>query len=379
MDIKTLRERIDKIDDEITRLFGERMDVSCLVAQYKQENKLPVFDRGRERDVLSRVTEGASPEMQVYIKTLFQTLFSLSRSYQSALFAKDNPLAERIAQAAENTPAQFPAKAVVACQGVEGAYSQIAADKLFSLPNIMYFNTFEGVFQAVERGLCRYGILPIENSSHGSVTQVYDLMKQHNFHIVRGLKLKIDHFLLAKNGAKLADIKEIFSHEQAIGQCSVFLENLKGVKVTVVENTAAAARLVAESERADVAAISSRDCAELYALSALGVHVQNSANNYTRFICISKTLEIYPGANKISLMLSLPHRPGSLYETISKFSVLGLNLTKLESRPVPDKDFEFMFYFDMDANVQSPQVIGLLCELSSGSEQFVFLGNYFET
>lgn len=378
MDIETLRAQIDKIDDELTQIFNKRMEFSQLISQYKRDNKLMVLDKSREREILTRVTAGADPELEIYIKTLFLTLFSLSRSYQNALMAKDSLLAGEIRKALDETPKLFPTKAVVACQGVEGAYSQIAADKLFSLPNIMYFNSFEGVFRAVEMGLSRYGILPIENSSHGSVTQVYDLMKQHKFHIVKGLKLKIDHSLLAKPGCKVADIKEIFSHEQAIAQCSKFLEDLKGVKVTVVENTAVAAQMVAQSKRSDVAALSSHNCAELYGLATLGADVQNNTNNYTRFICISKKLEIYPGANKISLMLSVSHRPGSLYEMISKFSVLGLNLTKLESRPVPDKDFEFMFYFDIDASVVSEPVINLICEIAAGTEQFDFLGNYSE-
>ncbi len=378
MDIENLRAQIDKIDDELTRIFTDRMEISQLVSEYKKDNKLMVLDRSREREILTRVTAEAAPELEVYIKTLFLTLFSLSRSYQYAMMAKDSLLANEIRQAVAETPALFPTKAVVACQGVEGAYSQIAADKLFPLPNMMYFNSFEGVFRAVETGLSRYGILPIENSSHGSVTQVYDLMKQHNFHIVKGLKLKIDHSLLAKLGCKAKDIKEIFSHEQAIAQCSKFLEDLKGVKVTVVENTAVAAQMVAQSERSDVAALSSHNCAELYGLAVLGVDVQNNSNNFTRFICISKKLEIYPGANKISLMISIPHRPGSLYEMISKFSVLGLNLTKLESRPVPDKDFEFMFYFDIDASVVSEAVVNLICEISAGADQFDFLGNYSE-
>ncbi len=378
MDIKTLRAQIDKIDDELKQIFTERMEVSQLISQYKKDNKMMVFDKNREREILTRVTAESTPELEVYIKTLFLTLFSLSRSYQNSLMAQGSPLADEIRRAVAETPLLFPTKAVVACQGVEGAYSQIAADKLFSLPNLMYFNSFEGVFQAVEKGLCRYGILPIENSSHGSVTQVYDLMKMHNFHIVRGLKLKIDHSLLVKPGCKLAGIKEIFSHEQAIAQCSEFLEGLKGVKVTVVENTAVAAQMVAESDRADVAALSSHNCAELYGLSALKNDIQNNSNNFTRFICISKKLEIYPGASKISLMLSVPHRPGSLYEMISKFSVLGLNLTKLESRPIPEKDFEFMFYFDIDASVNSEQVIHLLCELAVSTDQFDFLGNYSE-
>ena len=378
MTIENLRAQIDAIDNEITELFGKRMEISRLVSEYKKESRLKVLDRSRERGILTRVTEMVEPELEVYAQTLFQTLFNLSRSYQNMLLSKDHPLRLEIENSLEQTPELFPKKAVVACQGVEGAYSQIAADKLFSLPNIMYFNSFEGVFTAVEKGLSRYGILPIENSSHGSVTQVYDLMKRHNFHIVRSLKLKIDHSLLAKKGSKPSDIKEIYSHEQAIGQCSRFIEGLEGVKVTMVENTAVAAQKVAQSERDDVAALSSGNCAELYGLTALGVDVQDNANNFTRFICISKNPEIYPGANKISLMLSLPHRPGSLYDTISKFSVLGLNLTKLESRPVPERDFAFMFYFDIEASVKAEGVISLLCELAAGTEQFVFLGNYSE-
>ncbi len=288
-------------------------------------------------------------------------------------------LSENINTAITSTPQQFPGKAVVACQGVEGAYSQIACDKVFSAPSKIYFKSFKGVFQAVESGLCRYGILPIENSSNGSVTQVYDLMKLHSFYIVRSFKLRIDHGLLAKNGKRLTDIKDIYSHEQAIGQCSDFLQGLKDVKITACENTAVAARMVAQSDREDVAAISSKDCAELYGLSCIKSNIQNCDNNYTRFICISKTLEIYPDAGKISLMLSAPHRPGSLYEVISGFSSLDLNLTKLESRPIPGTDFEFMFYFDFEASVMNGNVIKLLNQLSSQAEEFAFLGNYCES
>ncbi len=243
----------------------------------------------------------------------------------------------------------------------------------------MYFNSFEGVFNAVEKGLCQYGILPIENSSYGSVGTVYDLMRNYNFHIVKSIRLRINHSLLAKPGTKLKDVKEIFSHEQAIGQCGEFLKTLKDVKITICENTARAAKMVAESERDDVAAICSRDCMELYGLESLNNNIQVSDNNYTRFICISKNLEIYPGANKISLMLTLPHRPSSLYHMIAKFAALGVNLTKLESRPVPGSDFEFMFYFDMEASVYSPELVNLLGQLENQPELFVFLGSYSET
>ena len=242
----------------------------------------------------------------------------------------------------------------------------------------MYFNSFSGVFQAVESGLCRYGILPIENSTAGSVNEVYDLMKKHNFYIVRSIKLRIDHNLLAKKGTKLSDIKEIYSHQQALDQCSEFLKSLKGVKITVCENTAVAAKFVAESERNDVAAISSKNCAELYSLSVLSNTVQNNDNNYTRFICISKSLEIYPGADKVSMMFSIAHKPGTLYNVVSRFSTLGLNLTKLESRPMPGKDFEFLFYFDLNASIYDEKVPELLGEFDDEFDPFTFLGSYSE-
>jgi chorismate mutase/prephenate dehydratase len=378
MDIEALRSRINEIDDELAKLFVRRMETALEIAKYKKENNIPVLNRARERDVLNRVTDITGEEMEEYTKILYNTLFDLSRSYQNRFLAEETRLAADLKAAIENAPEKFPTKAVVACQGVEGAYSQLACEKIFSLPSIMYINTFEGVFQAVEKGLCRYGILPIENSSYGSVTQVYDLMRRYKFFIVRSIKMRINHTLLSKSGTSLSDVREIFSHEQALGQCSEFLKKMTGVKITVVENTAAAAKMVAESERDDVAAISSQNCASLYGLSVLSEEVQNSDNNYTRFICISKNLEIYPGADRISLMLSVPHKPGALYEMIAKFSALGLNLTKLESRPLPGREFEFMFYFDFSAAVNTPEVVRLLCELESRPELFVFLGSYSE-
>lgn len=378
MDIQELRRQINIIDEQLVQSFDARMKVALEIAKYKKENGLPVFDPARERAVLDKQTAAVSEDMAMYVKLLYNTLFDLSRSYQQRYITQGSEITNHVVKAIENTSSLFPKKAVVACQGVEGAYSQQACDKLFDLPNIVYFKRFEGVFQAIESGLCEYGVLPIENSSHGSVTEVYDLMRKHRFYIVRATRLKINHRLLAKPGVQLEDIREIFSHEQAIGQCSQFLKNLKDVKITVCENTAMAAQMVSKSERRDVAAISAPVCAALYGLRVVSSDICNSDSNFTRFICIAKQLEIYPGANKISLMLNVQHKPGALYNMIAKFSALGLNLTKLESRPLAGTDFEFMFYFDLDASVYDEAALQLLSELDAGPETFTYLGSYSE-
>jgi len=378
MDISDYRQQLDKIDGELVRLFENRMEIARQIAALKAKSGAPVLDRGREREILSRITDSVSPDLQTYAGILYSTIFDLSRSYQMRQMKLEGPLSREIERAMAETPNAFPSKATVACQGIEGAYSQQAVDRLFQLPSILYFQRFEGVFQAVEQGLCKYGVLPIENSLHGSVTEVYDLMKKYSFFIARSLKLRVRHMLLGKEGAKVSNITEIFSHEQALGQCGEFLKSLGNVKVTVCENTAVAARMVAESGRDDIAALSSRECASLYGLSILSEDTQDNDSNYTRFICISKGLEIYPGSNRISLMLSVPHKPGSLYRLISRISSQGININKIESRPIPGSDFEFMFYFDLETSVGEQNILSLLSELSSEIERFTFLGNYSE-
>ena len=378
MNSQEIRGKIDKIDSQMADLFCQRMELAAQIAKYKKENNLPIFNSGREREVLSHMVDLCGEELEGYIRVLYSTMFDVSRSYQHSLTAQETELTRRIDQSLADAADRFPTTAVVACQGVEGAYSQLACEKLFKTPSIVYFHHFDDVFHAVAKGLCQYGILPIENSSAGSVTAVYDLMKEYNFHIVRGIRLRVSHCLLARPGVKMEQIREVVSHEQALNQCSKLLASLPNVKITVCENTAAAARLVAESGRDDIAALSSRGCAGLYGLKVLKDRVQNSDSNYTRFICISNKPEIYPGADKISLMATLPHQPGSLYRLITRFASLELNLTKLESRPIPGSDFEFRFYFDLEGWVGDPAVKALLGSLQEEMDEFVFLGNYSE-
>lgn len=378
MDINQLRNKIDAIDTDLVRLFKERMETAAMVAEYKKENNLPIYVPAREREILKSVADKAGGDMANYTRVLYSMLFELSRSYQKKLNTDITPLYESITHSIENTPKLFPQSPMVACQGVEGAYAQIACEKIFKSPMIMYFKNFDGVFNAIDQGLCQYGILPIENSTAGSVKKVYDLMIHHNFSIVRAFRLKIDHNLLANPSTKLSDIKEIYSHEQAINQCSNFLKDLPGVNIIPVENTAVAAEMVAKSGRNDVAALSSHACEELYGLNCLAANIQDEGNNRTRFICISKNLEIYPGSDKTSIMMVLSHKPGALYKVLARMYVLGINVIKLESRPIPDKEFEFMFYFDLETSIYSEEFVQLMCELDDLCEEFKYLGSYTE-
>ena len=379
MNLQEIRTEIDSIDEELVSLFIRRMNCAEQVAKYKMENNMPILDSSRERALLNKISDLSGEEFEEYTRTLYSTILSLSRSYQHKAMNESSILYNEITGALESTPKIFPERAIVACQGVEGAYSQIAAERLFGAPNIVFFSNWEKVFSAIEAGMCRYGVLPIENSTAGSVKRVYDLMISRNFKIVRSVRVKIDHCLLAKKGTKLSDITEIFSHEQAINQCSTFLASLGNkVKITPVENTARAAQIVAESERTDVASLSSRSCAELYSLETLVSSAQDNGNNHTRFICITNKTEIYPGADRTSLMIVAPHKPGSLYKILSRFNALGINLLKLESSPIPDRDFEFAFYFDLESSVYSPRLASLLAELEQDCDEFTYLGSYSE-
>lgn len=379
-ELSELRQEIDRIDAEIFRLFSERAEVSGDVAAYKREHGMRVFDPARERSKVADAASRAPEDLATYAQVLMELLMEASRSRQHALLADsaDDPTLARIQEARAATPELFPPSARVSCQGVEGAYSQIAAERIFRHPQISYAPTFDAVFRTVEQGLARYGVLPLENSTAGSVNQMYDLMMEHSFHIVRTTRVKIDHNLLALPGAKFSSIRDIYSHEQAINQCAEFLSGLPDVRVHVCENTAVAARRVAESGRTDAAALSSRPCADLYGLDVLASAVQDRDNNYTRFACISKDLEIYPGADRASLMIVLPHAPGALYKLLAKFYALDINILKLESRPIPERDFEFMFYFDISCPVAAPEFSSLMATIGSLCQECRFLGSYTE-
>ena len=377
MELSEIREKIDAVDDQLLDLFLQRMDLSEEVAAYKNEHHLPILNKERERAILAKVTE-KSGERERYAYHLFSTLFELARSRQAELIDAPTRVGAQIKAALADMNEVFPQTGLVACQGVEGANSQVACDRLLPRGNIVYVKTFQAVVSAVESGLCKFGVLPIENSSNGSVRAVYELLQDHNLTIVRSTRLCIRHELLALPGVKMGDITEIYSHEQAIGQCSKFLNSLNGVRVIPCDNTAAAAKMVAERGDRHVAAISSHPCAALYGLETVSDEIQDSDNNYTRFICVTKDPVIYAGASRISLIIACDNKPGALYEILSKLAALGINMTKLESCPVTGRNFEFIFFLELEASVQEPGVLAMLEELERSCAGFHFLGNYAE-
>ena len=368
--------KIDLIDEEIIKLLAERVKVLDAESEDKK-SQLPIESLRERKAKIMAMAEQYPEEIRNYIPVVVNLLNEMKGTKAGSIGEKGT-LAGKVERSKNETNKLFPDFVTVACQGTEGANSQIACDRIFRNSNIMFFDRFGAVFSAIEKGLCKYGVIPVENSYAGTVNTVYDLMMKHNFYIVRSIRLKITHHLLAKPGTKLEDVKEIYSHEQAISQCSDFLSTLKGVKIIPFENTAKAAKMVAESDRNDIAALASELCVKYYGLKTLASSVQNRDNNYTRFICISKDLEIYPGADRTSLMLVLPHEYGSLYKVLSKFHMLGINLLKLESRPLPNKEFEFMFYFDIEIPADSPKLLQLLNELDEVCDSFTYLGSYHE-
>lgn len=377
MELSEIRTKIDAVDEQLLDLFLERMALAEEVAAYKTEHHLPILNKQREREILAKVTEKAG-EKERYAYHLYSTLFELARSRQAELVNAPTRVAAQVAASLSAGGDLFPQTGLVACQGVEGANSQVACDRILPRGSIVYVKTFDAVVAAVESGLCKFGVLPIENSANGSVRAVYSLLQQHKLSVVRSTRLCIRHELLALPGVRMEDITEIYSHQQAIGQCSRFLNGLSGVRVIPCDNTAVAAKMVAESGNRHAAAISSHACAALYGLECVNSAIQDSDNNYTRFFCITKEPVIYAGANRISLIISFENKPGALYELLSKLAALDINMTKLESCPVTGSDFEYVFFLELDASVQDKSVLAMLEEMERSCAEFTFLGNYAE-
>lgn len=375
MDLLELRNEIDKLDDELIPLLLKRMDISRRVAEYKVQNGIPVLNEQRELEILEDVASKCGEQGEV-IKTVFSAIMDASRALQHKIIGGGVELRNLISNAKceKNLTANGEP---IACQGVQGAYSGEAAKALFPDSPIDFHKQFEDVFEAVNQNKARFGIIPVENSTAGSVHESYDLIMKYKFFIVGAYDLRVDHCLCAKPGVKFEDIENVYSHTQALSQCNIFLKNFDFTGITF-SNTAAAAKFVSESEKNNIAAICSESAAKKYGLKIIRKGIQNVTNNTTRFIVISKELVIDEDAEKISLIFSAPHRTGSLYRVLGRFSMTGLNLTKLESRPVANGRFDYYFYVDILGSVRDEQTLDLLCALSDELPEFSFLGNYYE-
>lgn len=372
-DLSEIRKDIDRIDDELMALFKERMDCAKEVGYYKKERDIPVLNRERENEILTDVQQKGG-EYGSYARLLFSNLMELSRALQHSIVGSGKELREAIV----NAPVCPQDGFTVAYQGIQGANSHEAAMRLFPNAPLQNYTSFAEVFEAVNRGEVTFGVLPVENSTAGSVSAVYDLILQYRFYIVGALDLPIDYCLAGLRQSEFADIEQVWSHPQALSQCAAYIGR-HGFTPVPCTNTAVAARDAAHEKRLNVAAICPYQAAREYGLKILDNHLQDNPYNATRFIVISKQLYISNDANKISLCFSLPHVTGSLYSLLCRFNSLGFNLTKIESRPMAAKDFDYLFYLDFAGNAHTDSVADLLSQLSEEMNEFSFLGNYSET
>ena len=373
-DLQSLRAQIDVIDRQLAELFRQRMDVTRQVGEYKAANGLPILDRTREKQVLAAKAALVGDDLRADITTLFETIMSLSRRQQQAL-VDDNSWIEghRAAWAACRVPLPNPR---VLYQGEPGAYAEEAAIRFFgtdcSRKNTV---TWEDIFVALRDGSADYGVLPIENSSTGSINQVYDLLAKYGAYIVGEQTIRVDHCLMAPKGATLDTIREVCSHEQGLFQCEEYLKD-KGWDRKVMLNTAAAAKWVADSGDASLSAIGSRHAAELYGLDILAEGINTNRENFTRFVVVSPLPELREGRNKVSAMFTIAHESGTLHRIMTVFATGGLNMMKLESRPIPGRSWEYRFFVDFTGDLVAYGMDSILREMSQCAATLRILGNY---
>ncbi|MBE6830945.1 MAG: bifunctional chorismate mutase/prephenate dehydratase [Ruminococcaceae bacterium] len=372
MALEEIRQEIDRIDKELLPLFVRRMDCAKQVAAVKQEQKLPVFNGGREQEILDRIVRQAG-EYGGEARLLYSGMMDMSRALQYNLLGGGGELRETIRKAGA-----APEKAEkIACLGENGSFSHEALSLLYPKAAPQFYQGFGGIFSAVANGQADLGILPVENSSAGSVSEVYDLILKYRFCIVNAATLHVHHCLAAAKKVDVRTIGTVYSHPQALSQCSEYITR-NDLRPLPCSNTASAAQMVAQRQEAGIAAICSEHAANEYKLHILERDIQNSSNNCTRFIVISRSLFIPDRARKISLCFSLLHKTGTLYSVLARFAALGLNLTKIESRPIQDKNFEYDFYLDFTGNVREDATLNLICSLYDELPRFSFLGNYTE-
>jgi chorismate mutase/prephenate dehydratase len=368
MDLKQLRDGIDDVDSEILSLFMKRMKLCRGVADYKKEHNMPVFQGGREQQIIDRIVElTADKNLEKGTSALFTTIMDISKILQNRTILEDK-------KDFKYTAPDFAGAKKIGCQGTSGANSEAAAKKVFGEREFTFYPSFEEVFKAVQSGEADYGVLPVQNSTAGSVDSTYDLMAKYPFYIVKMVTLEINHCLAAKKGTKIEDITCVYSHRQALSQCEVFLSKT-GLKKHEYSNTATAAEKVLNSDE-PIAAICSVDCAEKLGLEVIARDIADCTINRTQFIIIAKDMQVAEDSDAVSVMLTIPHKEGSLYRLLTKFYVNNMNLLRIESRPIRDGSFDVMFFLDFSGKMSDPNVEAVLRDLAENLEDFRCIGTF---
>ncbi len=372
--IDYLRKQIDEIDSQLLPLFLKRMECSRSVAEYKRANNMPVLDKSREQQILDNKAARVSDELQTPVRDFFSGIMKISRSFQAKKLYADTAGFPWLSSFENSSLKSNP---TVAYQGIPGANSETALIKFFGedtkKTNVM---TFGEVLDAIDTGDADYGVLPIENSSTGSITGAYDLLEKRELFIVGEVEVDIQHCLIGLPGAELRDIRNVYSHEQGYMQCKEFFKKYPKMEFQPYYNTAIAAKMIAGLGDISNAAVADGRTAKLYGLEVLADHISSIDTNITRFAVVAKKGIITPECNKVSVMFTLPHQSGALCNTLSCFSDNGLNLVKIESRPGKEGKFEYLFFVDFEGNLQNPQVANILAQVMSSCASFRILGNY---
>jgi len=373
--IDDYRNRIDEIDKEITKLFEERMDTVINIANYKKENNLPIFNRDREDEVIEKnIGYLKNTDYTKETRKFFISLMEVSRELQSRKMLEAEAVQEEKVEAIE-TKNQKQGK--IGFFGVPGSFSEEAMLKYFGdIEDPNAYDEFEDIFVAVKNDEIKYGILPIENSSTGAISQVYDLIYKYGFYIVGEECIKINQNLIGVKGTTLDTIKEIYSHPQPVEQSSEFLKKHSEWKFIPCHSTAVSAKLISDLKDKSKAAIASDRAASIYGLDIIKEKINNKSDNSTRFIIIAKELETDLSCNKVSVVFSLEHKAGTLYKLLRHFAENNINMMKIESRPMEKGAWKYSLYIDFEGNIESQKVTTALKLIEQSSAYFKLIGGY---
>lgn len=374
IDLQVTREKIDSIDKQITALFQERMALAEDVAEYKMKMGKPVFDKERESNKLSVLKAMGTDEFNSRsIQELFTQIMSLSRKFQYGILPKTVKIDHF--QCLDTLPIEEHTKVVYF--GVQGTHTHQAMGEFFG-DKITAFNaiTFREVMEMVQNNEVDYGILPIENSSTGGITDNYDLLMEYDNYIVGEHYLKINQALLGLPGAKIENLRKVYSHPQGLLQCSTFFEKYPNIKQEKYDSTAAAAKKIAEDNDITQAAIAGIKAAQCYGLDVLDPVLNKEAGNSTRFIIISKKPIYVKSSNKVSICFEIPHKSGTLTDILSHFKFNGLNMTKIESRPISGRTWEYRFIIEFEGNLNDAGVKNALNGIFEEAVKVKILGNF---